>query len=154
MLGDGGRFGWTARGGQGAVTGNGLSCSRMALWPARTALSEQTGLWCGRTAASTTWPLGSPATQSPAPVTEEGLSPALGGSPSLPPSHLYTSCLWVVLPTVLKATHTFPCLLFGSPARSPSPPRPACWPGPDTFLLPDPHAPTHTALHECLPTVS
>lgn len=101
-----------------------------------------------------TWPLGSPATQSSAPVTEEGQSPALGGSPSLPPSHLYTSCLWVVLPTVLKATHTFPCLLFGSPARSPSPPRPACWPGPDTFLLPDPHAPTHTALHECLPTVS
>lgn len=47
---------------------------------------------------------------SSAPVTEGGLSPALGGSHSLPPTHLYPSCLWIILPTVLKATHTLPCL--------------------------------------------
>lgn len=45
--------------------------------------------------------------------------------------------------------------LLGSPAPSPSPPRPpGRWPRPDTFFSPDPQAPTHTVLRERFPTVS
>lgn len=43
-------------------------------------------------------------------TTEGGLSPAPRGSHSLPPSHLYSSCLWIILPTVRKATCTLSCL--------------------------------------------
>lgn len=111
MLGDGGTLGWTARGGQGAMTGNGLSGSSMALWPASTALGEQTGWWCGRTAASPHWAPGQPCHPLPsAPVTGGAPSPALRGGHSLPPCYLYNSSLWILLPTVLKVTHTFPCL--------------------------------------------
>lgn len=45
--------------------------------------------------------------------------------------------------------------LLGSPAPSPSPPRPpGRWPRPDTFFSPEPQAPTHTVLWERFPTVS
>lgn len=93
------------------MTGNGLSYPSVALWPARRACGEQAGWWCGRRAASTHWAPGQPRHPlSSAPVTEGGLSPALGGSHSLPPTHLYSSCLRIILPAVLKATHALPCL--------------------------------------------
>lgn len=83
------------------------------LWlqPGTLAVGEHTGGCCGSTAAST--PLAPGQSRHPlssVSVTEGGLSPALRGSHSLPLCHLYTSCLWIILPTVLKATRTFPCL--------------------------------------------
>lgn len=58
-------------------------------------------------------PLGPWAAQPPTVVCTShgrGTVPCFERGSQSAPCHLYTSCLWTILPTVLKATHTFPCL--------------------------------------------
>lgn len=117
------------------MTGNGLSCSSMALCPARAALGSRLVVW----EDGCIDPPGPWAAQPPSVFctpTEGRLSPASRGSPSLPHSHLYSSCLRIILPTVLKATCTLPCL-----CSVPQPPH---------LILPDLPARQDQAPFSCL----
>lgn len=146
MLGDGGRLGWTARRGQGAMTGEASLAPGWHSGPPELLLVSRLGDGVGGRLHQPTWPLGSPAIHGPLHQSLKRDCPLLWEGVTVCPQPLLH---WLPLgrfPYCAQSHSHLSLPLFGSPAASPNPPTPACRPGPDTFLLPDPQPPTHTAL--------
>lgn len=115
MMGDGGRFGWSAREGREQW----LEMASLApAWPSglpeRLSMSIWGDGWEDGWLHWPTWPLGSPATHCLLHQSLKGDCPCFERELQSAPSHVYTSFLCIILLTVLKATHIFPCLCLVS----------------------------------------